>query len=284
MRFDKIIVLGNGKIADCCVYSLIKRGLKPLVFESQQNSLSMLGAVCNKNRLSFYNLPDKLSTMQKIKRVLDESDYSLLISANNEYIIPRELCEDDQLEIINFHYSYLPDYRGMNIPSWTIYNGETYTGISWHYINAKIDDGRIISQKKIPITNKTTALDIVRQGMNLGAKVFDSFIDDFLAHHIEGKNNRITNGHQYRKRDLPGDGTLDIKADGSYISKFLRAYDYGPIKMLPSPKVKINGDCYLINSFRIIKNGEILVGNSRWKTDYSLKKDDFRFELALGDV
>lgn len=54
---------------------------------------------------------------------------TLVISANNSVIIPSEICESNTVEIINFHYSFLPDYKGVNIPSWVIFNREELHGI-----------------------------------------------------------------------------------------------------------------------------------------------------------
>ena len=59
----------------------------------------------------------------------------LIISANNEYIFPAELVKLENVTIINFHYSLLPLYRGVNIPTWVIYNEEKYTGVTWHLCN-----------------------------------------------------------------------------------------------------------------------------------------------------
>lgn len=54
-------------------------------------------------------------------------------------------------QIINYHNSYLPTYRGLEATSWAMTYGETYTGYTFHYINEKVDDGKIVFQEKIEI-------------------------------------------------------------------------------------------------------------------------------------
>ena len=54
-------------------------------------------------------------------------------------------------KIVNYHNSYLPTYRGLDATSWAMTYYEKYTGYTFHYINEKIDDGKIIFQEKINI-------------------------------------------------------------------------------------------------------------------------------------
>ena len=54
-------------------------------------------------------------------------------------------------KIVNYHNSYLPTYRGLDATSWAMTHYEKYTGYTFHYINEKIDDGKIIFQEKIDI-------------------------------------------------------------------------------------------------------------------------------------
>ena len=52
---------------------------------------------------------------------------------------------------VNIHDSLLPDYKGPSPTFWVLYNNESYTGYTVHYINEKIDSGETIYQKMINI-------------------------------------------------------------------------------------------------------------------------------------
>ena len=54
-------------------------------------------------------------------------------------------------KIINIHPSLLPKYKGLNTHYRVIYNKEKYTGCTVHYVNKKVDAGKIILRKKIKI-------------------------------------------------------------------------------------------------------------------------------------
>lgn len=281
MRFDRVIILGNGAIASTCINLLIKNDVYPIVIESQYSSISLLKRVSETNMLEYYADNNRDDVYELITKLADECGKTLLISANNEFIIPKKLCTRKDMLIINFHYSYLPDYRGMNIPTWVIYNGEEYTGVSWHYVNADIDDGDIIAQAKIGLSETTTALDVVKSVMRLGGKLFDDFISKLLCEEIEGKTN-INPKHIYKRKQLPKDGVLQIgSCSNEEISRLLRSYDYRPMQYIPLLKIDIEGNLFEIKKYRIIKNGEIIVGNAGWKENYCFERSEYRFELFI---
>jgi len=77
----------------------------------------------------------------------------------------------------NFHGGILPEYRGVGIFSWAIINGEEETGITLHELDAGLDTGPIISYKKFPITNTSTAQSLYLKGMDT---LFDLFKEYFV--------------------------------------------------------------------------------------------------------
>ena len=59
-------------------------------------------------------------------------------------------------KIINIHPSLLPDYRGLNTHKRAIKNKEKYSGCTVHFVNSKLDSGKIILQKKVRIKKNET--------------------------------------------------------------------------------------------------------------------------------
>ena len=60
-------------------------------------------------------------------------------------------------KIINIHPSLLPKYKGLNTHQRVIDKKEKFSGCTVHYVNDKIDDGKIILQKKIKILKNDNA-------------------------------------------------------------------------------------------------------------------------------
>ena len=59
---------------------------------------------------------------------------------------------------LNMHGSLLPKYRGRVPVNWVLVHGETETGMTLHYMEAKADRGDIVAQKRVPITPEDTAV------------------------------------------------------------------------------------------------------------------------------
>ena len=58
--------------------------------------------------------------------------------------------------ILNIHPSLLPKYKGLNTHFRAINNKDRYSGCTVHFVDDKLDGGKIISQKKVKIFKKDT--------------------------------------------------------------------------------------------------------------------------------
>ena len=237
MRFEKILIIGSGKIAtDSAKFLCGDLGLKNVsIVESSDNQFSMLKSMSAKYEIPYIPL--------LVKEQITEAIFSfskcrslLVISANNRYLFPKEICELSNTEIINFHYGYLPRYRGMNIPTWVIYNKEPFTGVTWHYVTSEVDRGEIIAQQKIMLNDDITAFDVVRQGMTIGSELFRSFIPEFLEKRIVGKK-IVTDEFVYP----------DKRVDEIY--RLLRSFDYGRTGTLKPLKILWKGKDYYVDKY-----------------------------------
>ena len=56
--------------------------------------------------------------------------------------------------ILNIHPSLLPKYKGLKTHKRVIKNKEKYSGSTVHLVNAKLDSGKIILQKKLKFQKK----------------------------------------------------------------------------------------------------------------------------------
>ena len=72
-------------------------------------------------------------------------------------ILPATLLAIPRLGAINLHPSLLPAYRGAAPIIWAVINGESTTGITTFYLNARVDAGDILMQEKVAIDPDETA-------------------------------------------------------------------------------------------------------------------------------
>lgn len=253
MRFDKIILVGSNKVACDCLRIICNNVDSDMVqvLETSDDSISMLSGVCQKNNVSFLRCTDKTL----IKSYLDketESWRAFIVSANNRYIFKHDLISKSNVEIVNFHYALLPKYRGINIPSWVIYNNEKETGVTWHYVTEEIDRGSILGQRKIQISETTTAYDITKEGMRLACNAFSDFFPAILYKAIKGKDVEYPKDDKpYLSNMLPNNGCIDVNDDIDLVDGTLRAYDYSRTNLLPKLKLQDGDKRYTVTSYKI---------------------------------
>ena len=90
-------------------------------------------------------------------QALKDMEPDLIITCAYGKILPREILELPRLGCINVHASLLPKLRGGAPIHRAIIDGYTKTGVTIMYMDEKMDEGDMISQKEIEITETETA-------------------------------------------------------------------------------------------------------------------------------
>lgn len=238
--FEKVIVLGRGKTALGCARFLLEQGVETqircvdgAVGSMRAQVKSLLGE--DAARELFWEKDEATS------RLLAETRPTLLVSAVNSYLIPKRVLEKRNICAVNFHNAYLPRHPGRNAEAWTIFERDAFAGVTWHYVVAAVDAGRIIAQSKLPLTEKTTSLSLLQEQNDAALRMFREIFPAVWAQTCVGTEQRGEPGRLRYSWERPGDGVLDLGWDGEKISAFLRCYDYGILRTLGDPAVDFGG-------------------------------------------
>ena len=78
-------------------------------------------------------------------------------------ILSKNFIKNFKGKILNIHPSLLPKYKGLNTHKRAIENKEKYSGCTVHFVNSKLDSGKIIFQKKIKILKKDTPKSLAKK-------------------------------------------------------------------------------------------------------------------------
>ena len=84
-------------------------------------------------------------------------------------------------KIINIHPSLLPKYKGLNTHKRAIKNREKFSGCSVHFVNEKLDSGKIILQKKVKIFKFDTSQSLAKRVMTEENKLYPKAISKILS-------------------------------------------------------------------------------------------------------
>ena len=131
----------NFPIKVCLVVSNNKKA-KGILFAKK---FSIPYICLNTNRDKF----EKIIFQKLIEKKID-----IICLAGFMKILSKKFVRNFKGKIINIHPSLLPKYKGLNTFQRVLKFNEKFTGCTVHYVNEKLDSGKIIIKRKIPINNK----------------------------------------------------------------------------------------------------------------------------------
>lgn len=249
--YKNVYLIGSGRTAGDClkVIHQYRNDVEYICVEEEK--FSFLSKLCQ--RLS---IPYVHTGKEGIKNfLLNIQEPSLIISAHNSYLFPKEAVAKENLKIINMHIALLPKYRGMNAPTWEIFHQEEYAGTTWHEVSPKIDSGGIIVQRRFPIGPHDTAMTVLRKSFELGAELLKEHAKAFLSNDyqvtVPTEKTKL-----YLGKDKPNNGYLDEAWDIAKKYAFLRSMDYKGTNLMPYPKVQISEKIYEIQNYKLINETE----------------------------
>jgi UDP-4-amino-4-deoxy-L-arabinose formyltransferase/UDP-glucuronic acid dehydrogenase (UDP-4-keto-hexauronic acid decarboxylating) len=157
----------------------------------------------------------------------------LLLNVHSLFIIHADVLRAPRIGAFNLHPGLLPDYAGLNAPSWAIYNGERRHGVTVHWIEPEVDTGPIVYQAEFEIDERDTGLTLsakcVREGLPLMLRLVEAARGgrDAIPARVQDRSCR-----RYFGREVPQDGVLDWRVPARRVADFVRAADFHPF---PSP-------------------------------------------------
>tara|TARA_B100000989_G_scaffold13930_1_gene9318 strand:+ start:940 stop:1521 length:582 start_codon:yes stop_codon:yes gene_type:complete len=135
----------------------------------------------NKIEKKVFNFNKKHTVENEILSVLEDHEIKMICLAGFMKILSRNFINKFKGKILNIHPSLLPKYRGLNTHQRALNNNEEYSGCTVHFVNSKLDSGKIILQKKVKIlkneTKKSLAKKILVQEHKLYPKAISKVFD-----------------------------------------------------------------------------------------------------------
>ena len=138
-----------------------------LIISSNSNAKGLIYAKKSKIKRYVTNFKNKKMSEKKLLQKLFTNKIDLICLAGFMKILSSDFIKKFKKPILNIHPSLLPKYKGLNTHKKAIENKDKYSGCTVHFVNSKLDSGKIINQKKVKInkfdTPKTLAKKILTQ-------------------------------------------------------------------------------------------------------------------------
>lgn len=186
----RIVFMGTPDFAVASLDALHKAGHNIVGVVTVPDKPSGRGQKINYSPVKEYALANNLNILQP-EKLRDETFLSELRELNADLFVvvafrmlPKVVWDMPRLGTFNLHASLLPQYRGAAPINWAIINGETTTGVTTFLLNEKIDEGKILLQESIAISQSDTAETIHDKLADIGKKLVIKTVEGLVQNNL----------------------------------------------------------------------------------------------------
>lgn len=138
-------------------------------------------------------------------------------------IISQDVIDAFELGIINSHFSLLPKWRGADPITYSILRGDSETGVTLMLIVEALDEGPILAQQAIPLTDKTTTPVLTDQLVQLSDQLLRGTLPAYFAGQLQPQP-QPEKGATYSKKLSKEDAAIDWQKPAVEIERQVRAF------------------------------------------------------------
>ena len=113
---------------------------------------------------------------KQILNLLKKNKIELICLAGFMKILSNDFIKKFEGKILNIHPSLLPRFKGLNTHQRVIDKKEKYSGCTVHYVNSKLDSGKIILQAKVRVSKNDTATSLAKKVLKEEHKLYPKSI------------------------------------------------------------------------------------------------------------
>ena len=173
-----VLSIGNNKVRTAVLISGTGSNLKSLIkFSKTKKSPISIDFIISNNpkakgldyarkfgiKKKVTNFKNKNFSEKKLLSIFKSNNIQMICLAGFMKILSKNFIKRFKGRILNIHPSLLPKYKGLNTHQRALNNKERYSGCTVHFVNSKLDSGKIILQKRVKIKNKETKSSLAKK-------------------------------------------------------------------------------------------------------------------------
>ena len=172
------LLIGHNKVKTAVFISGTGSNLKSLIkFSKSKRSPILINLIVSNNSRSkglnyakifkikkkVFDFKKKRLAEKKLHIELRKNKIELICLAGFMKILSNNFIKKFNGKILNIHPSLLPKFKGLNTHERAIINKAKFSGCTVHYVNSKLDSGKIILQKKVRILKNDTQITLAKR-------------------------------------------------------------------------------------------------------------------------
>ena len=185
------VLAGSKKIKTAVFISGTGSNLKNLIkFSNLKKSPISIDLIISNNYKAkglifgkIFNIKKKIINFKNIslaeKKILFElkkNKINFICLAGFMKVLSKNFIKNFNGKILNIHPSLLPKFKGLNTHDRAIKSKEKYSGCTVHFVNSKLDSGKIILQKKVRLNKNETPKTLAKKILTEEHKLYPKAI------------------------------------------------------------------------------------------------------------
>ena len=155
-----------------------------LVLTNKKDAQVIARAESLNTKAMYFSKPELLDP-NGVLQVLKDAQPDLIVLAGFLLKFPHHILKAFPNKVINIHPALLPKYGGKGMYGKHVHkavrdNNESETGITIHYVNEEYDEGAIIFQKAVPLSEEETVESIAQKVHKLEYEYLPKTIEQLL--------------------------------------------------------------------------------------------------------
>lgn len=135
-------------------------------------------------------LDNRKSFEQNLMTYLDEYEVNLLVLAGFMRKLSHDFLQSFRGDVINIHPALLPKYGGkgmygMRVHEKVFESGETESGVTIHIVNDDYDQGPIIAQRTVSISDCKHPEEIAQRVLEIEHSLYPEIIEKLAREHLK---------------------------------------------------------------------------------------------------
>ena len=179
-----IFISGRGSnLRSLIKYSKTKKSLIRIVLVVSDKFNAKGLNYANKSKIDniVIKYSNRKSFEDRLLKLLKRNNVDLICLAGFMKIISGNFIKKFNKPILNIHPSLLPKYKGLNTHNRVIHNKDKYSGATVHYVNDKLDSGKVILQKKVKVLKSDDVRSLEKKVLKIEHEIYPKAIIKLLA-------------------------------------------------------------------------------------------------------
>ena len=166
-----------------------------------------------------------LPISNSLQRVIDGSD--IIFSLGYWNIISRKQIEAVPMGIVNVHHSFRLKYRGRHMATHAIRAGEKYHGSTIHFIDEKLDEGKIIDTAPCKVDDNDTSESLFYKSNQVGLDLIKKNFRNIITNSVKLTDiSHDPNFVYFRYHDIGYEIPTDVLGDIKALDRYIRSMTF----------------------------------------------------------